>query len=113
MGLVNSHLRVHARLLLLQLPQISPPPCAFESAASTLFESPLRPNGENQAVTPGGLYREYRELVVHKRMIQDCAAQMELICTGNQCALIRANPLLALVLYASATTRARFVMHST
>ena len=86
MGLVNSHLRVHARVLLLQLPQISPSP----EPASTLFESPLRPNGENQAVTPGGLYREYRELVVHKRMIQDCAAQMELICTGNQCALIRA-----------------------
>ena len=83
---LNSHLRVHARVLLLQLPQISPSP----EPASTLFESPLRPNGENQAVTPGG-FQEYRELVVQKRMIQDCAAQMELICTGNQCALLRAE----------------------
>ena len=61
--------------------------------AASIFESPLRPNGENQAVTPGG-FQEYRELVVHKRMIQDCAAQMELICTGNASFLIPAFVLL-------------------
>jgi hypothetical protein len=73
--------------------QIEHPSLSTGVPEATIFESPLRPNGENQAVTPGG-FQEYRELVVHKRMIQDCAAQMELICTGNLCLLIPAFALL-------------------
>ena len=45
------------------------------------FESPLRPGGAQQAVTPGG-FEEYRDLVVRKRLVSDCSAQMELIRTG-------------------------------
>lgn len=47
------------------------------------FESPLRPGGAEQAVTPGG-FEEYRELVVQKRLVSDCAAQMELVRTGER-----------------------------
>ena len=37
--------------------------------------------GAGQAVTPGG-FEEYRDLVVHKRVIEDSWAQMELIRLG-------------------------------
>lgn len=37
--------------------------------------------GAGQAVTPGG-FEEYRDLVVHKRVIEDSSSQMELIRLG-------------------------------
>ena len=74
--------------------RMSPSPSAFEPTnqqgvaesplrayGSRIKDSPLRPGGADQAVTPGS-FEEYRDLVVQKRCVEDCSAQMELIRTG-------------------------------
>jgi hypothetical protein len=57
------------------------PPFPQATQTSQMFESPLRPGGASQPVTPSA-FDEYRELVVHKRIIEDCAMQMELVRAG-------------------------------